>query len=125
MLRCINNGEEGSSDDREEQNQRNARSGSYAVDQLADIAAAHHSSMASVAGAGAGDEGLLGDGEGASAPEVRRIPRGDDDGDDDAGREMDKDAAGSEEEEEAGEEEKFARDVDDDDSDETSDEKGY
>ncbi|CAN0122976.1 unnamed protein product [Ectocarpus sp. 4 AP-2014] len=119
-------GDEGSSHDREEQNQRHARSGSYAVDQLADIAAAHHSSMASVAGAGTGDGGLLGDGEGASASEVRRIPRGDNDGDDDARREMDEDAGGSvEEEEEAGEEDNFAREVDDDDSDETSDEKGY
>ncbi|CAN0381262.1 unnamed protein product [Ectocarpus sp. 12 AP-2014] len=119
-------GDEGSSDDREEQNQRHARSGSYAVDQLADIAAAHHSSMASVSGAGAGDGGLPGDGEGASASEVRRIPRGDGDGDDDAGREMDEDAGGSVEEgEEAGEEDNFARDVDDDNSDETSDEKGY
>ncbi|CBN75812.1 conserved unknown protein [Ectocarpus siliculosus] len=125
VLRWINHGEEGSSDDREDQNQRHARSGSYAVDQLADIAAAHHSSMASVAGAGAGDGGLLGDGEGASASEVRRIPRGDGGGDDDAGREMGADAGGSEEEGVAGEEEKFAPDVDDDDSDETSDEKGY
>ncbi|CAB1118145.1 unnamed protein product [Ectocarpus sp. CCAP 1310/34] len=123
-------GDEDSSDGREEQNQRHARSGSYAVDQLADIAAAHHSSMASVAGAGAGDGGLLGDGDGASPSEVRRIPRRDGDGDDDAGREMDEDACGSveeeeDEEEEAGEEDNFARDVDDDDSDETSDEKGY
>lgn len=123
MLRCIKHVEESSSDEREEQNQRHARSGSYAVDQLADIAAMHHSSVASAAGGGAGDDGLLGDGEGASALEAGRIPRGDGDEEDGAGRGMDKGAGGSAEE--AGEEDNFARDLDDDDSDETSDEKGY